>query len=239
MRRYVEVFWCPFFGAESKDLEIFSPLNVVTQKPKPLTNLLFKERGGAKYLDCPAVSDAIKNIFVITAPFDLAVKIDREADVMTTDRYGQHFYDVCTIFRNKDTPLTNPALLTLPPQLLFYSKEPVIARTTDVPIIISSSAVNTRLIPGQYDISKWVRPMDWTFELINGNEVFMKRGDPLFAITFNTRDNLPVKLTQVDFTQDLFLTAASLTGVKTYIPKLKLKQAYEIAKDFLRIRMPK
>ena len=233
MSRYVEVFWTPWYVFEPSDAFRFSALAAVVQKPKPALNVLQASRSGSAYLKCPAVIDLMQNTFIIEAPFDLNVTIDRQQRVAEIDRYGQEFFDKFVLYRDKENATHNPSLLSLPPRYLFYTKEPVMLQTSDLPIITSSTSINTRLIPGIYNIGKWVRPVDWTVEVLQNNQINMKRGDPLFAIRFITKDNIPVKLTRVEITEDLVKKVYRCADIKTYLPGLKLKEAYEYVKDFM------
>lgn len=239
MKRYVEVYWCPFFVDNVKDVEQFIALELLMQEPKPVINKLFVERKDAKYLECPAVTDSLKNVFVVEAPFDLVYTLDKETGAAKTDRFGQNFFEKFTLLRSHQTRPEYPALITLPPRFLCYSKEQVIAQVMDVPVLQSETARNTKIIPGQYDISKWVRSLDWSFELSVGDTVTMRKGDPLFAVKFNTLGNVPVKLVRVKNSEELVQTVRACVNVKAFSPNLKLQTLYNLAKDFLSVRKPK
>lgn len=235
MKRYVEVYWAPWNYRQDPDLITFASLDAITTKPKPILTVLGEERKNARYLQCPAVTDLLKNTFVVEASFDLNMVFNTQDGTACTDRYGQEFFDKFILFRANENGSNNRVLATVPPRYIFYAHESVTMQTSDLPIITSKSSVNTRVVPGAYDIGKWVRTVDWTFEIPEGNELHMCRGDYLYAIRFTTKNDLPVKLVRVDLTKDLIRAAEACSQVKLYIPKLKLAEAYETVKEFLQV----
>jgi len=231
MSRYAEVFWTPWFVNTGFDQDIRHPLEMLMQTPRSAISLLQEHRHGNEYLKCPAVTDALKNVFIVQAPFDLNVFYDAKLNRTSIDSLDQEFYDHFIHFRPR--PRNHPPTMSIPPFVLFYSHDPVIAISQDVPIFSSEATRNTKHIIGQYDISKWIRPVDWSFELAFGNEVRIKRGDPLFSIKFQTKNNVPVKLTRIKVTKDLYETVSACVRIKKFKPNIKLKEVYEIAKDYL------
>lgn len=239
MKRYVEVFWAPYFVPQIDPTQPELALQLLCQEPRPLIQWLYEKRKGAKYLKCPSVIDNVKNCFVIEAPLDIAIRFDKQNDRAETDRYGQKFYDSYIELRNDQTEVQYPVLVTLPPRFVFYANQSVIAQTSDLPIITSEASKHTRLIPGQYDIGQWVRPIDWTMEVIDTEVLNIKRGDPLFMIKFHTKNNAPVKLVRVQATPELIKKVLACTGVKNFIPNVKLKDLYIMAKNYLKARSDK
>lgn len=231
MKKYAEVFWAPWFISDGQSWDNRHALDLLLPTPKPMLNLCQANRHGASYTKCPAFTDAITNVFVIQAPFDLNIFYDPESDRASINSFDQDFYDRFVYFRPR--PRHHPPLLTLTPSILFYSNESVTLVSQEVPIIASEATKNIKHIVGEYNIGKWIRPIDWTFELAFGTEVRIKRGDPLFSVKFQTQNNKPVKLTRVAMTQDLYTAATACVTVKKYHRNLKLKEAYEAAKDYL------
>jgi hypothetical protein len=227
MKKYVEVFWTPF-----------SPNDVVMQNlfvpPKPLLGILSIERRDAAYLKCPAFQEVVKNEFVIPAPFDLNITINKEERAVYTDRFGQNFYDSFISNRGAHSPSSNPYMVTLPPYYVFYSKDDVSIEVKDVSLMASGSTSNVKVIPGGFNISKWIRPLEFAVEVVDASKpIAMREGDPLYAIRFITPNNVPVKLTRVEESQDLKNMSRACTGVKHYIPHIKLDKAYELAASYL------
>lgn len=231
MKRYVEVFWTPHFFEEYR-----GAFAVLAQPPKPLFPVLQDLRPNAKYLKCPAIADSCKNEFVVLCPFDLVVTINKENKEITTDRFGQEFYDKNIRNRMGETDPQNPALLTLPIRYTFYSKDSVELETADLPIITSRSSENFKVIRGGFNIGKWVRPIELAVEVVDHTKpITLYADDPLFLLKFKTPNNVPIKLTRVDSTQELARVTQACTGLKQFRPNLKLSKLYELAENYLEV----
>ena len=227
--RYVEVFWTPFIKPEGH-----LATNVLLQPPKPLFPVLQTRRAGATYLQCPAISDLCKNEYVVFSPFDLVITVNREAQQITTDRFGQEFFNSNLVNRMHQTSVDNPALLTLPVHYVFYSKDNVELEMADLPIITSKSSENFKVVRGGFNIGKWVRPIELVVEVIDHTKpITLYAEDPLFLVKFKTTNNVPVKLTRVDLTPELRTVIASCEKTKFFRPQLKLHKLYELAENYL------
>lgn len=234
MKRYVEVYWTPWFvHLDNKTVD--HSLNLLFQDPEPLVTWAHRLKKHAAYLKCPSVLDSMKNCFVITSPFDLKITVNRQTNQVTTDRFGQNFFDAYIMPRPHQSAPDGTFLLTLPPHLMFYSDESLVMQVSDLPIITSQSTKNVKLIVGQFDIGQWTRPVEWAVELVEGDEILMRKGDPLFIVRFNTLNNVPVKLVRVDVTDALKQKIVACAGVKKYIKNLKLHQLYALAKSYLQM----
>jgi hypothetical protein len=227
MKKYVEVFWTPHTYEHPAMHHLFTA-------PKPLLGLLNAQRNGARYLKCPAFQETVKNEFVIHAPFDLNVTINADEQTVSTDRFGQEFYDAFVFNRGANSPRPNPYMVTLPPYYCFYSKDDVSLESRDTSLLTSGSSSNVKIIPGGFNISKWIRPIEFAVEVIDSSKpIEMRAGEPLFSIRFITPNNVPVKLTRVEESRDLKYMMASCTHLKQYMPNIKLEKAYEVAANYL------
>jgi hypothetical protein len=229
MKRYVEVFWTPYFFEE--DRGVFS---VLQQPPKPLFPVLQAQRPNASYLKCPALSESCKNDYVVYCPIDLVVTVDKQAQTVTTDRYSQDFFDRNVKNRMAESNPENPALITLPTRFLFYSNDSVEFEVMDLPILTSKSSENFKIVRGGFNIGKWIRPTELAVEVINSAKpITLCADDPLFLIRFRTANNVPVKLTRVDLTPDLRNVMKGCVNLKGYRPMLKLNKLYKLAENYL------
>lgn len=229
MKKYVEVFWSPYSSNPEDDW-----INIAFSAPKPFYSILQKERAGSFYLKCPAVAESFKNDFVICSPVDLTVTIDYDGRTVSTDRYGQKFYDAFIQNRANDFEAPNPYLLSLPPKYLFYSNDDVEIEIKDLPILTSKSSSNFKMIPGRFNIGKWHRPTDTGVECIDTTKpIELVQGDPMFAIRFITKNNVPVKLTRIDLNLSLRKRINAFAGLKNFLPNLRLKDMYTMAEDYI------
>jgi len=230
MKRYIEVFWTPFYNIED------AAFNILTVPPKPLFPILKDHRPNSIYLQCPAVTDYCKNEYVVFCPFDLVITIDRENQQVSIDRFGQAFFDKYILNRMHQTDVQSPAILSLPVKYLFYSNDSVELQIADLPIITSKSSENFKVIRAGFNIGKWVRPIELTVEVIDSSKpITMCAEDPLFLLKFKTPNEVPIKLTRVELTPELNTLSRSCTQLKKYRPKLKLAKLYELAEDYLEL----
>ena len=91
---------------------------------------------------------------------------------------------------------------------------------------------NINVICGKFDISKWIRPTDFAFEIIDTSQVMQfRRGDPLFYVRFNT--NKKVNLVRTDLTQDMLNVVRAQVGIKKYVPGNSMEKNYEYAQSWI------
>jgi hypothetical protein len=226
MKKYAEVFWSPWVDKLDVDnswkLIAFLP-------PTPLLNIAHEgtQDGADLLFKCPAVKSLIKNDFVIKSPFDLNLTFDQATASIFTDKFGQEFFDQEIVNRSKPG---GPMILTIPPRYIFFSKDDVEMMSFDLPMISSGSSKNIKMIPGKFNIAKWMRPIDFTFTVVDPSRpVSMKAEDPLWAVRFYTPNDVPVKMTRFELTPDMLLDVAAMTTIKKYREFLPLKKCYELA----------
>lgn len=226
MKKYVEVFWSPWVDNVSAETAWAS---TVYLPPVPLLGLAHGtvQNTGNSLFKCPAVKGLIKNDFVIKSPFDLTLTFDQTTATVSTDNYGQEFYN--NYVNNRSIP-NGPIILTIPPRYVFFSKDDVQMMSMDLPIISSNSSKNIKIIPGKFDISKWCRPIDFTFTVVDPLlPVILKAEEPLWAVRFYTPNNVPVKLTQFELTPDIINKVGSMVTLKKFRKFLPLEKCYELA----------
>ena len=232
MKRYVEVYWTPW--VRYQDSEKFAPVHILFGEPQPLLTELAKERVGTPaYIKCPAFVKVCQNTFLIRCPINLNISINPDLTV-SSDNYGQAFFDLFINPRMNQTDHSNPFLMDTFPEYLFYANEPVEMELLDPILLHGQVSRNVRIIPGSFDISKWIRPIQYAFEVIDSSRPLeFRAGDPLFMIRFKTVNDRPVKF--VRFVQDQNAGAAveACVGLKDFRPQIGLKKMYELASDFV------
>jgi len=204
-------------------------------EPEPIWPMILEERRTADYTRCPAVSDYFNNIFVIRCPYDVTISYNKDTQVYTTDRLGQEWYTQTFYPRfpiEKNGQLIG-ACITLRINYLFVADQDVEIESMDVPVLSTPLTRNIKLIPGTMNIHRWVRPLDFTFEIQDLNvPLELKRGEPLFAVRIKTTDR--VQLSHVDYSTDLQNVAEACLASKNFVPRKSLKYRYEMAKRFLK-----
>lgn len=228
------VNWTPYYHSVNvlKEMDVAPELLVLCQEPDNLYKHILTIREKSHYLKCYALMDILKNAFIVRAPLDLKLSFDRENNWLSVEGIDQKFYDGFVVNRVGTYGENDPPLVSLFPRYIFYSDTPVQLMSLPLPII--GEPENTRLIVGGFDISKWIRPVEWAFEFVDEKkEVVLKRGDPLFMLMFTTPDNELVKLNRVPFDPELMQISGACARVKTKIRNVPLKKCYEMAESFV------
>jgi hypothetical protein len=232
--RYVEVFWAPYYRKDVDNIEFEN--DIVFTKPKPFFPMLLNARDGMPYLKCPAVADVYQNSYVVCAPYDLALTFDNTNKTMNTDRFGQEFFDKAISLTWITLPQGLPPLVQTTPRYIMYSFDDVELEMLDIPIINSKFSKNAKIAHGVFNISKWYRPCEVAFEVVDINKpIIMEAGEPLCMLRFHTPNNVPVKLTRVEVTPDLESRVRACLSVKNKRRGLKLNQLYELASEYIEI----
>jgi hypothetical protein len=226
------IYWAPFPGYKEKNVH---EVNVLFKEPVPVFPYIASRRKGSEYIQCYGLMEYSKNTFAVLAPFDFEVKIDFEKKHVYTS-LNQQMYDEFFINRGEERDASDPYLLTLPPAYLFYSDESVIMESMPAYLCPTESTMNINCIPGCYDIGKWVRPVDFSFEVIDASkEIAIKKDDPIFFIRFLTKDGSKVNLERVEYNERLLKASLACTGVKKCMRKTKLDDLYRMADSYLKV----
>lgn len=225
----MKVYWSVFNG--SLDVKM-SWVNIALSDPEPAYKSLVSSRNkDVIYFKCPAVQDYFKNTFVVRSPVDITISIDNGC--VRTHEYDQKFFD---IFINSKTNngIDRYETIIFAIDYLFYSDEPCLVE--QLPAFMEDSALqrSIRIIPGTFDISKWIRPLQCSFEVIDpSSPIVIKRGDPLFYVRLIPKDNSKVTLERVNVDSNLHQVVTSCLTLKSVITNNSLKQNYEMAKSYL------
>ena len=84
-------------------------------------------------------------------------------------------------------------------------------------------------VPGRFDISQWFRPLEYAFQLHEGNTNFkVGQGDPLMYVNFKTNEK--VKLQKFFLTEELLSLSMSCVRLKNTWKQRNLNKLYDIFK---------
>lgn len=197
-------------------------------EPKPFFSFIQKQKklpvnADPHYTQCYSFIDFCKNMFVYCSPIDITVntKIDNGNFVSWIDQFGNDFFNEYIATRRWGDTFG----LTIGPRVCFYSDESVLLEV--LPLILIPPIVNTLFVPGRMNIGKIIRPIDFSFELINSEtQIIIKRGDPLFLMRFITEGNRPVAFERVFQDEKLTIATAASTGFKMCSKKTSLEKLY-------------
>ena len=213
----------------------FNELQIVLFEPESLFKHLQQTRRGSEYLKCPSFQDYVKNTFVIKCPFDFELSVDRKTGAIQVDGITEELGKKFIINRFHQIGPNSPYCLSLPPVYAFYSNSNIQLESIHPFMEINDSITNTILIPGVYNISKWIRPIDFSFEIKDDTKrIKVKRGDVLFYVRFITKDDSKVELERTAFTEELDKAMKSCFNVKEIIKNVPLNTLYSMAESFMR-----
>jgi len=167
----------------------------------PFVNLsrhITSSRKGSTYLKCPAHTDFLKNTFVFCAPFDLNINVNVDTRTKSAgvfcDNIDQEIYqnivDTRFILDAASKKVKYP-VLGIDWLTVLQSQEPCLLQVFPAFMHRNDFTEKTTLIPGEYDISKWTRPVETVFEVRSHNErIEIKRGDAIAYMKFNSEDTV-------------------------------------------------
>lgn len=179
-----------------------------------------------QYLGCPALTDTMKNTYVVESPCDIkfymrdsvpvAENINGHPSMIFNSRTAASYDE-----RNGSGTPSSRSLQFMNDYFLVLvaNKETVMWITP--PFMHSNYFYG---FAGKYNISKWVRPIGFAVEI--EDEFTVKRGDPLCYLRFETKEKIELVRTQLN---DEFLKmASSIIGSKYLISQRSLSFLYDL-----------
>ena len=200
-----------------------------------LSKEITQTRKGTMFLKCPAYTDFIKNTFVFHAPFDLT--IDIEVDNGTGDikifceNISQEVFNSIIDTRylmDRNRGISPYPLVGIDWLAVFQTEEPTMMQLLPASMHYNDFTNKTSIIPGEFDISKWTRPVEIVFELRKFKErIEIKKGDAIAYYKFHSPDF--IKLEFVETPWDEIKTCNDIRDKDMFRP---LKERYsELAKE--------
>ena len=201
-----------------------------------LSKEVMSKRKGVTFFKCPAHIDFLKNTFVFCAPFDCTVEIEINKEQHTVRVYSenisQEIFDSIIDTRflldgndgNSPYPLLGIDWLTI-----FTSQHSVQIQVFPAFMHYNDFTNKTTIIPGEYDISKWTRPIETVFEIKNVKEkIVIKKGDAISYIKFISDD--VVKLEQINTPWDNIIECHDIVNSNRFRPLNERYAALEATK---------
>ena len=205
--------------------------DLVINEPVPVLSYLKENYGSLDIFKCPAFKNHVKNTFYITSPVDFTIsKIgDEHWGISNSKSKTRNLNPYLDVKEPETKLLDNVPCINVGLQYYFINNNDNITMEIIQPPVINLDLTN---LPGEFNISKWCRPTNFTFFLKpDATEVKFKRGQPLYAVRFRTDKN--VKLTRIENTERKMLLLeeqTKATSLKEYYPGLKLEEMYNLFK---------
>ena len=197
------------------------------EEPVPLSthfSELHNKDQSTKLLLCPGIRDFYHNIFVVKFPFDYNLFIDGE-NIQST-LFNQEFFDQRVLIRSKISRLFSLNFFNV-----FVSEVPLEMEVMGAFFSDNDFVSKTRLIPGKFDIGKWVRPIECAFNIKEGyDSIQIGKGDEYLYIRFLTNEKIKFKKF---YPSDKFIEMQNCNiNIKdTFIKPQKLSYYYNLYKN--------
>jgi len=231
----VKIGWCvnPFWSDINDAGQDWK--TVLFYEPEPADKIILQKYKDYTFSKCPAVPSFYHNSFIIRCPFDLDLTIDLDKKICYADQQNQNFIDKNLRIRWADFPINGKPLVSISIDYVFVCDEDVEIECQKIPLMDNEISNKIDVVPGSFNIHKWVRPIDFTFVITDPSaSIKLKRNDPIFLVKFRTKNNQSVELTQIDNSdQKLKKILRSLHQTRVVLPRQSLNSRYLIAKNFL------
>lgn len=195
---------------------------VAYNEPERLLSRLHKKRnlenahGG--YLKCPAVTDHISHVYVLTSGVSTGVRMNDDSQEL--DAYG-------VTWRQEHAPtLTNMRHVTMELGWHLIADKPLEMLLTAPYFDRTDHLQYGAIMTGKFDIGKWLRPIVAEFQLWSGStQMHLKENEPFAYIHFLTHEK--VVLRQFTATESIHQKAKTNSLAGSWSPKRPLKDRYD------------
>ena len=220
----ITIYWIPI----NLKLNSSGSEDIIYFPPESAYKYFLEKNKNQDYLKCPAFADFLKNTYIIKAPYDIDISINEDGYVKT-NKFTQDFFE-------KNIHVTqfekNKIIFQTMPRYFFVTNNKKSVKISILPMIFEKN--NFSIIPGEFDISKWIRPINCAFEVFDTpTTISFKREQPLFMVKFETFNNETIQLKQKIINQDIASAGLSCLTVKDLLPNKNLNYLYKIAEGFI------
>ena len=215
----MDIYWSTVYPAD-----VYADYNLLYTEPKPLLTDLLPERGPENphdFFACPAFHKHAANTFVVRSTVDVHVGIVPEGFTAQDEHSkttGQMFSYMHPTRRGYRTVLFDH-------RMLFFAERPVTLAT--YPAFMHRTEAQTKLcyVPAAYDVSRWLRPLQGTFEVPESvDAVRIRQDDPLYYAKFETTEK--VRLVRFQTVPELLGITHGCVHYKLFRPRSSLDKVY-------------
>lgn len=183
------VYWSPmpFDNQEIPFVAYQEPVKMIDIVTKEKISLAGEDNKGARYKACPAFQDTWKNVYGLRFPYDYSLKVTE--DNFFSSNYDQQFFDHFVSVRSMTSRIFSFRLY-----ILFVSEKPLKLSLIGPHFEDNSFANSVRVVPGEFDIGKWVRSVECGFIIKDGvTQINLVQGDIYEYIKFHCDDEVELK----------------------------------------------
>ena len=179
MKRTINVFWSCL---EPEWMRAEEPAAVL---PEFIRNDKMSE---SRIPLCPAFRNELHNVFGVKSIYDYEFSVNTETGEVSTTTYDQKFYNRHVIVRSM-----KERTFTFSQEMIFFTDEPSLVMSGDLLPYLEDNNITERCIvyPGQFDIGRWYRPVEFAFKLKDRYNTFkIEAGEIYQYIRFHTDNNI-------------------------------------------------
>lgn len=212
--------------------------NVIDKSYKPFVPLssgALRKRKDVTFVKCPAVTDFMKSTYVLCSPIDLnfEIEISNSYSRVFINNISQEVFDsiIDTRFlENKEKGQSPYPVIGIDFLSTFTSDEPVMLQVLPAFLHYNDFTSKTTVIPGEYDISKWVRPVELVFEVKEKKQTInIRKGDALSYFKFNCKESIKLEPNTVPWTE--INACNDIRNANTFRPLKERYKSYEEYKN--------
>ena len=210
----IEVQW---FGCIANNLDYELAVN----PPTPILPFLIKKYGSKlDYWHCPSKTEYLKNVYLITSPVNFVLDVDQNEKV--TFKHNESIFTQNVIESNLETQ----TCLDFPLNYYFINKNDNVTIDLIDPPLIHLPFKN---FCGSFNISKICRPTNFTCIPAHGPcTINIKRGDPLYAVKFNTAQKVVLKqIVDSNLQSNIMNQSQKVISLKNIVKNTSLSDLYQ------------
>lgn len=154
--------------------------------PEPLSNAIKNNPTFFKPVQfCPAFNDSLKNVFALRSMYDYEFEIVDSK--VTSSCYDQPFFDRHVFIRSIEEKCFSFLQYTI-----FFTDSPSLEMELLPPYLEDNNiAERCNVFSGKYDIGKWYRNLEFSFQLKSKHTSFkVNEGEIYSYVKFNTKEKI-------------------------------------------------
>lgn len=212
----INVYWSKYniFTNELNPSMSFEPSNILLDYSKNIGKPI---RDDVNWIGCPAVKNLLKNTFSFKNPMTLDLSFNKDK---TIDWNAANLEDYISVREYSENNLIMDYLVPLS----LFSEDDISIDVID-PFFNKNKIGNAHFIPGQFNISKWFRPVVPSYAIYDNIRFKINENEDLFYIKFNT--DKKINFIEFYFTDTLRDVVKSSLEIKRYKKNTPLSNLYK------------
>ena len=177
---------------------------MLAQEPESIAKSFFsngwsfdKKEKHTMLVNCPTVTNSLKNIYGIKSLYNYSFSINNESIV--SDMYDQEFFDYHLFVRS-----TKNRMFSFYQKYVFFTEEDSLLTTFNISPFLEENKVSSDCImpQGVYDIGKWFRNTEFVFYLRKDVNSFNIQKDDIYSyVKFHTDEK--INFVQFKYTEEV------------------------------------